>query len=115
LKAGRILGFLGPNGAGKTTSIRILTTMMEPDLGRFLVAGISSRPVAQLIAIPYVEDWPPQRTVCCLLSWAFLCCSWLAQLFYIGFAASKLTKADQNEVRLRWNNFSYCLAAPRFS
>jgi ABC-2 type transport system ATP-binding protein len=43
LKAGRILGFLGPNGAGKTTSIRILTTMMEPDAGQFTVDGISSK------------------------------------------------------------------------
>jgi ABC-2 type transport system ATP-binding protein len=43
LKAGRILGFLGPNGAGKTTSIRILTTMMEPDAGRFVVNGIGSK------------------------------------------------------------------------
>jgi ABC-2 type transport system ATP-binding protein len=42
LKAGRILGFLGPNGAGKTTSIRILTTMMEPEAGHFLIDGISS-------------------------------------------------------------------------
>jgi ABC-2 type transport system ATP-binding protein len=42
LQAGRILGFLGPNGAGKTTAIRILTTMLEPDAGRFVVAGISS-------------------------------------------------------------------------
>ena len=41
LKAGRILGFLGPNGAGKTTSIRILTTILEPDAGHFLVDGIS--------------------------------------------------------------------------
>ena len=41
LGAGRILGFLGPNGAGKTTSIRILTTMMEPDSGQFTVDGIS--------------------------------------------------------------------------
>jgi ABC-2 type transport system ATP-binding protein len=36
------MGFLGPNGAGKTTSIRILTTIMEPDSGRFMVDGISS-------------------------------------------------------------------------
>ena len=43
LKAGRILGFLGPNGAGKTTSIRILTTMMEPDSGHFVIDGISSK------------------------------------------------------------------------
>lgn len=42
LKAGRILGFLGPNGAGKTTSIRILTTMMEPESGHFIIDGISS-------------------------------------------------------------------------
>ena len=41
LEAGRILGFLGPNGAGKTTSIRILTTIMEPDGGTFTVDGIS--------------------------------------------------------------------------
>jgi ABC-2 type transport system ATP-binding protein len=42
LRAGRMLGFLGPNGAGKTTSIRILTTIMEPDAGRFTVDGISN-------------------------------------------------------------------------
>jgi len=42
LKAGRILGFLGPNGAGKTTSIRILTTMMEPESGHFAIDGIGS-------------------------------------------------------------------------
>jgi ABC-2 type transport system ATP-binding protein len=42
LKAGRLLGFLGPNGAGKTTSIRILTTIMEPDEGRFSVDGVSN-------------------------------------------------------------------------
>jgi ABC-2 type transport system ATP-binding protein len=42
LKAGRILGFLGPNGAGKTTSIRILTTVMEPEAGHFMVDGIGS-------------------------------------------------------------------------
>jgi ABC-2 type transport system ATP-binding protein len=42
LEAGRILGFLGPNGAGKTTAIRILTTIMAPDAGAFIVDGISS-------------------------------------------------------------------------
>lgn len=42
LNAGRILGFLGPNGAGKTTAIRILTTILEPDSGHFVVDGISS-------------------------------------------------------------------------
>jgi len=43
LKAGRVLGFLGPNGAGKTTSIRILTTMLEPEAGHFVIDGISSK------------------------------------------------------------------------
>ena len=43
LKAGRVLGFLGPNGAGKTTSIRILTTMMEPESGDFTIDGVSSK------------------------------------------------------------------------
>jgi ABC-2 type transport system ATP-binding protein len=42
LRGGRILGFLGPNGAGKTTSIRILTTMLEPDAGKYTVEGIKS-------------------------------------------------------------------------
>jgi len=42
LQAGRILGLLGPNGAGKTTSIRLLTTMLTPDSGHFIVDGIHS-------------------------------------------------------------------------
>ena len=42
LQAGRILGFLGPNGAGKTTAIRILTTILTPDSGHFVVDGITS-------------------------------------------------------------------------
>ncbi len=41
LQSGRVLGFLGPNGAGKTTSIRILTTILEPDSGSFYVDGVS--------------------------------------------------------------------------
>ena len=35
-----VLGLLGPNGAGKTTAVRILTTLLEPDEGRAVVAGI---------------------------------------------------------------------------
>jgi len=48
LKAGRILGFLGPNGAGKTTSIRILTTMLEPEAGHFTIDGIGSEHPEQI-------------------------------------------------------------------
>jgi ABC-2 type transport system ATP-binding protein len=48
LNAGRVLGFLGPNGAGKTTSIRILTTILEPEAGHFIVDGIGSEYPAQI-------------------------------------------------------------------
>ena len=37
---GRVLAILGPNGAGKTTAVRILTTLLRPDSGRALVAGL---------------------------------------------------------------------------
>jgi ABC-2 type transport system ATP-binding protein len=37
---GTALGLLGPNGAGKTTTVRILTTLLRPDAGRALVAGV---------------------------------------------------------------------------
>jgi len=37
--AGTILGMLGPNGAGKTTTVRVLTTLLRPDLGTARVAG----------------------------------------------------------------------------
>ena len=36
----KVLALLGPNGAGKTTLVRILTTLMAPDSGRALVAGL---------------------------------------------------------------------------
>ena len=42
LRPGRVLGFLGPNGAGKTTAIRVLTTILEPTAGRFVVDGVGS-------------------------------------------------------------------------
>ncbi|WP_406725829.1 ATP-binding cassette domain-containing protein [Streptomyces sp. GD-15H] len=35
-----VLGLLGPNGAGKTTSVRCLTTLLRPDRGKAVVAGI---------------------------------------------------------------------------
>ena len=37
---GTVLGLLGPNGAGKTTAVRILTTLLRPDGGSAVVAGV---------------------------------------------------------------------------
>ena len=66
LNAGRVLGFLGPNGAGKTTSIRILTTILRPSSGRFVVDGISSdHPVAirrRIGVLPEGLGFPKQMT-----------------------------------------------------
>jgi len=40
---GEIFGFLGPNGAGKTTTLRMLATLIEPDGGEAVVAGVNLR------------------------------------------------------------------------
>lgn len=39
-KDGRITGLLGPNGAGKSTCLRILSTVLEADLGSARIGGI---------------------------------------------------------------------------
>jgi ABC-2 type transport system ATP-binding protein len=38
--AGTIFGLLGPNGAGKSTTVKILTTLSQPNEGAAYVAGI---------------------------------------------------------------------------
>lgn len=66
LEAGRVLGFLGPNGAGKTTAIRILTTILEPSFGHFVVDGIGSehpeRIRRRIGVLPETLGFPRQST-----------------------------------------------------
>jgi len=39
---GCLYGLLGPNGAGKTTTLRILATLLAPDSGQVIVAGVDA-------------------------------------------------------------------------
>ena len=48
LRPGHVMGFLGPNGAGKTTSIRIMTTILRPTSGHFVIDGIGSEHPAKI-------------------------------------------------------------------
>ncbi|NJO13207.1 MAG: ATP-binding cassette domain-containing protein [Gammaproteobacteria bacterium] len=43
---GRITGLLGPNGAGKSTTLRVLSTLLEPDSGSGSVDGHDLRTAA---------------------------------------------------------------------
>ncbi|GAA1638340.1 daunorubicin resistance protein DrrA family ABC transporter ATP-binding protein [Actinoplanes couchii] len=40
MRRGTVLGVLGPNGAGKTTAVRVLATLLKPDEGSAVVAGV---------------------------------------------------------------------------
>ncbi|MCU1449131.1 MAG: putative transporter ATP-binding protein, partial [Acidimicrobiales bacterium] len=39
VERGTVMGLLGRNGAGKTTLVRILATLLAPDVGRARIAG----------------------------------------------------------------------------
>jgi ABC-2 type transport system ATP-binding protein len=41
--SGRVLVLLGPNGSGKTTTLKLVSTMLLPDVGRVLVEGSDTR------------------------------------------------------------------------
>jgi len=40
IESGECFGLIGPNGAGKTTTLKVLGTLVKPDLGLALVDGI---------------------------------------------------------------------------
>ncbi len=41
-KPGEIFGLLGPNGAGKTTTLRMIATLLKPDVGTITVHGFKT-------------------------------------------------------------------------
>jgi ABC-2 type transport system ATP-binding protein len=55
---GQIVGFLGPNGAGKSTTVKILTGMIRPTVGRAFVAGfdIVEQPIEAKKRLGYVPE-----------------------------------------------------------
>jgi ABC-2 type transport system ATP-binding protein len=65
-RAGEVVGLLGPNGAGKTTTIRMLTTMLTPTSGTFLVAGQPASAAAEIRrrvgVLPESSGYPGHQT-----------------------------------------------------
>ena len=58
---GEIFGFLGPNGAGKTTTIKMLTGILDIDVGGdILIDGksIKSNPLEAKKQFGYIPDSP---------------------------------------------------------
>ncbi len=67
LARGEVVGLLGRNGAGKTTSLRVLSTLLPPDSGAVLIAGVDARtrPLharEQLAYVPAEAGLPPRLT-----------------------------------------------------
>jgi ABC-2 type transport system ATP-binding protein len=64
VREGEVFALLGPNGAGKSTTVRVLTTLTQPDSGRAFVAGVDvvAHPARVRQAIGYIAqdsgvDW----------------------------------------------------------
>src|SRR3954447_4475822 len=52
VERGTVLALLGRNGAGKTTFVRIVATLLAPDAGNVLIAGVDA-----------VQDAPTVRSL----------------------------------------------------
>ena len=58
VKPGEVLGYLGPNGSGKSTTVKMITGLMPPTLGRILFQGsdISEDLVGYKAQVGYVPE-----------------------------------------------------------
>src|SRR5499427_4533993 len=45
VKAGEIVGLLGPNGAGKTTTFYIVVGLVQPNVGKVCLDGVTLTPM----------------------------------------------------------------------
>ena len=58
VKPGDVLGYLGPNGSGKSTTVKMITGLMPPTLGRIVFQGsdISEDLVGYKMQVGYVPE-----------------------------------------------------------
>jgi ABC-2 type transport system ATP-binding protein len=56
--AGECFGLIGPNGAGKTTTLKVLATLVKPDVGRASVDGLDvvAEPARVRRLVGYMPD-----------------------------------------------------------
>jgi ABC-2 type transport system ATP-binding protein len=92
VREGTVTGLLGPNGAGKTTAVRVLSTLLRPDSGRAVVAGLDVRTDAVRLRgriglsgqYAAVDDDPTARENLTMIG----------RLYHLGAAAS-VKRADE--------------------
>src|SRR5215469_12447165 len=57
--SGEVVGYLGPNGSGKSTTVKIITGMLQPNIGRVLFRG---RPIHDnIVAFRAVLGYVPEE------------------------------------------------------
>ena len=55
---GEIFGFIGPNGAGKSTTIKILSDLIRPTMGKAAIMGIEVQKPEARRQIGYLPENP---------------------------------------------------------